>query len=374
MGGIIETPCAGNLGLSDLEDKISCLSSPARFVLPTRPELILTDSNIRSAPIKLADRISTPREQHERYLSNVRTYNGMLGEILSNLGDFYSKRCTSTKVQESIDKFKERAKTEFEKLEQILENRSLFHLLDYQMHADLLSVFERPRLAHESPKDRGIKLIIELSSQLFKQASLVLDERVFLKVNIREIPTYRVSPHSSELEKLVDINKRLLIDAEKSEPQVGFGRVLEQEELQKILSAKGARLFLLEHKGAIAGYYILHTSLDNVSPQVAKALQRPLLMGASNGTRCGWADIVGILPEARREIEARSAGVKAYDLLDTAVVQSARAHNIETLFGEVREGTQCNLAKASHLRRGWEETGVIYSGARFPYQILERSL
>lgn len=325
-------------------------------------------------PTRLGIQISSAELDRARYLSDLRTYNGMLGEIFSALHDNLALKRNSGLVRSNIRKFHQRVSDEYSALQRNFENRSLCHLLDYQLHADLISVLERPPGPFESPTDHKVRKLINLATLVTTQLNLALDEKAKSNVNIREIPTYRGLPHSSVVDKLVEINQALLIDTNKHEPQSGFGRVLERDELNRLLAADGARLFLLELRGNIVGYYILHTTLNSVEPLVARALEDPRLALHSFRKCCGWAAIVGILPQARKDIESHSPGLRAYDLIDTAVEQSAKAHNLDGLFGEVREGPQGNLAKRSHVRCKWRETGVTYSGGQFPYQILERTL
>ncbi len=359
-------------GVSNAGDD-GVISAARGLWMPEPYEITLRSDRVDIVKPDQRAEISSPKQDLEQYLSDLRIYNGMLGEVFAALHDTFANTGSTLKVEECMLGLHQRVLDEFDVLQKGLKTRSIIHLLDYELHKGMLSILEQPLKAHENPKDREVRQLVQLASLLTKQSNLALDERVTSNVNIREVPSYKLLPHSTELETLVEINRTLTIDTEKQEPQSGFGRVLERAELEKALRAEGARLFLLEFEGQVAGYYILHTSLESVSTQVSLALKSLKCLGA-NPSRCGWADIVGILPEARKYIESSCKGIKAYDLLDAAVVQSARAHGLEILFGEVREGAQGNLAKSSHLRCGWQETGIIYQGKLYPYQILRREL
>jgi len=306
----------------------------------------------------------------DRYLSRIRVYHGSFGEILMALHDQLASSAAHNRVTELLQSFDDRASRNLSRLERPTLNMEVASLLEYQLNWDLLSVLREPIPAHEQRADGEVRMISNLANVLEQHSRHALCERCVPQLRIRELSGGSIPPAEQELCAIEEINRKLVINPLRDEPQSGFGRVVERPELRQMLSTSDARLFLMELSGEPIGYYIVDDSLSGVTRERQALVDRLTLNMNAHAQHRGWAEIVGILPEGRKRIEA--SGFKAYDLLDTAVLQSARAHGVELLFGEVREGTQANLAKQSHQRCGWRESGMLCKEGNFPYQLIWR--
>lgn len=176
------------------------------------------------------------------------------------------------------------------------------------------------------------------------------------------------------LREVEKVESELLIDTAKLEPQEGFRRALDTQELKELLMCRAARLYAVSHDEVLIGFYVALLDPNSVTPHVEKAFQA--LDDAGNiprGSRYGWCEIVGVTREGRERM--RSLGINAYDLLDSAVVQTAQGEELDYLFAMVREGVQANTAKEKHLRF-WQETGIILweNEGTIPYQLLARTV
>lgn len=305
----------------------------------------------------------------DQFITLLHSLGNSLGNLVETL---VPRESAPEKTAEQIQRFYLELKESVARLEQPTQYRTGSDLMSCKLLRDLLGHIEKSAESGETTKNGGSQLLLKLSSVIQAYAPRGTDDRVLERLNIRELGSGEIPQRYAELDTLVAINRKLLIDSSKLEPQHGFGRVLERPELEKILAEKNSRLFLMEYDGKIAGYFILHTSLESVPEKVREALAAPALTARIKDSPSAWAEVGGILPEFRVQIDR--CGHKTFDLLEAAVEQSARAQRIKFLLGEIREGKQANLTKQSFVKRGWQETGVAYQGTHHPYQILLKEL
>jgi|GEM_PF-4468137 len=173
-----------------------------------------------------------------------------------------------------------------------------------------------------------------------------------------------------------ELEKRLLIDHSKLIPQYGFGYAIPAAELAHTLSCRGARLFGMLRNTEMVGFYIFVPDPPpelTHHPQLFEELQNAGII--PQGSRPGWFEIVGVVPEGRGDEFAR-AGIRSYALLDSAMLQTALQENCDVLVALVREGPTANLSKQAHRALGWIETSfIVYGGAdgTTPYRVLIRN-
>ena len=371
---VLAVPRSGGVARSCVPPVDDSVTTPTRTVIvPKRPEIEPWSAAAHLPQTDLKHQIATAGRALDRYLSDLRTYNGMFSEVHTLLHAIIRHERPVESLDRALTIVGKRVRQELREVRGDTAQRFLPDILNYQLHRALNEALQLPGHGDPHASSHHLKALLRFGEVLRAHSDIALDERCIFGVSIREVPTHRGLLNPSVVDRLVHINQRLVIDRGKLEPQSGFGRVLDHQEMWDLLTTRSSRLFLFELRGEIAGYYILHTSLDSVGPHLSQALSHPRLLRPHH-ERWGCAMIAGILPEARREIETRCPGVKAYDLLDAAVAQSARAHKLDGLFGEVREGPQGNLAKRSHERCQWKGTGVVYHTSLYPYEVLERSL
>ena len=107
---------------------------------------------------------------------------------------------------------------------------------------------------------------------------------------------------------------------------------------------------------------------DNVDafPDAAKELLGEEIQ-KSNGN-VGWLSIVGILENEREVLRERR--INAYEVVSSAVAQSAHSLDIEMLYGNVRVGDSANTSKKNHLGMGLQGTNLFFMDHGHQYEIL----
>ena len=188
-------------------------------------------------------------------------------------------------------------------------------------------------------------------------------------VQIVEFDVESNFPSLATLERIEELERSLLIDPTLKKPQEGYGRTFPVDELLHLLSKPGAKIFALTIDSDIAGFYIIHTDQESLPAEIQATFELLDQRGLLKRSAAGWGEIVGISKEAREMFEG--TGFDAHRALVTAVIESAFALGLDQLFGEVREGTYANTAKAKHVAKGWEETGIFIERGDTPFQLLQ---
>lgn len=305
-------------------------------------------------------------EDYDKYSSKLRSLTGTFCEIIDGVSRF----CAETESNALVRTFWNQVSSGIKALCNNNKQSSLPELLNYKLHMELLASFKELRNRNRSPDESKAIFFNGIAVTLNKHSSRVLEERCLPYVTIREIATDRTPPSNAELESITKIHNELLINTKLNTPQHGFGVHVTATEFGERLKKPGTRLFLLELNGVIGGYYIAQNDISTISNSSKQLLVNALGKIIYSKKHIGWADNIGILNEVRSAIKIM--GFNAYDLLDTAELQSARAHDIIIQYGEVREGEQANLAIASHERRFWQKTGIVKMHNGYPYHLLRR--
>ena len=169
--------------------------------------------------------------------------------------------------------------------------------------------------------------------------------------------------------RVSEIAETLKINPTINTPQEGFGRSIPAEEVRAILSHRGAHLYSLQYHRQTVGFHTLLAERSSLPETLLTALnyieQNRLL---PTTLRIGGCEIFGISKSARFEL-AR-AGIRASTVMHEAMIESARAEQLDVLVGVCRLGTQANAAALrSHLQHGWQQVGTIDCGTT-PYAVL----
>jgi hypothetical protein len=190
----------------------------------------------------------------------------------------------------------------------------------------------------------------------------------------RQVSVFEITgkPTNSVVEQLRAMMKEWLIDIDDPRPQRGFGRVYTQQEVEDFCDKHHGRLFCVKLGEKIAGFYLIFIEPAHFPPHVHEALAALANFGEYMRASHGWTEMVGITHEGRDCAHQR--GIDLYTLIDEAVCDTFATFQREKIFAEVREGTYANLSKPDHLKRGWEESGIIIQSGKFPYQIISRTL
>lgn len=169
--------------------------------------------------------------------------------------------------------------------------------------------------------------------------------------------------------RVSEIAETLKINPTINAPQEGFGRSIPAEEVRAILSHRGAHLYSLQYHRQTVGFHTLLAERSSMPETLLAALnyiEQNRLLPAT--LRIGGCEIFGISKSARFEL-AR-AGIRASTVMHEAMIESARAEQLDVLVGVCRLGTQANAAALrSHLQHGWQQIGTINCGTT-PYAVL----
>ena len=169
--------------------------------------------------------------------------------------------------------------------------------------------------------------------------------------------------------RLQEVCSSLKIDTSLSIPQNGFGREVSALELYRLAGENNAKIFVVSIGDIKIGLNVLLTDLKALPTDVKSDLVKVFGSEAAIPADCAWSYLIGLSKNGREFL--RQHGINGYDILHQAVVNQATQLGRSVIYGQVREGPQGNLAKESHLRRGWRETGQFVQHGEFPYQILE---
>lgn len=210
---------------------------------------------------------------------------------------------------------------------------------------------------------------VESRSEFSQELGSRIQEGAHRSVSIHEDVG---APRLERLQSVCDMMSEWIIDTELARPQYGFGRAQTIEELQSYLTTHRGRLFRAVACGNEVGYYLLFHDSNHFPPEVASIMQSAHDAGEYTSVVQGWLQLVGITKAGREW--AKDSGVDLYSMLHEAAVDTLASFQVEKVFAVVREGTYANLAKSSHLSRGWRETGVMTQLGRFPYQVIRLEL
>jgi len=163
-----------------------------------------------------------------------------------------------------------------------------------------------------------------------------------------------------------------VIDKSNPQPQYGFGRACTDEELVGYLTTYNGKLFraVMDHQEV--GYYLLFASAKDLPPDVSPIISEIERAGEFMDVAYGWLHLVGVT-RAGREL-AHQRNIDLYSILHEAAIDTFSTFMVEKAFAIVREGEFANLAKPSHIKRGWRETGVMSQLGEFQYQAIRLDL
>jgi hypothetical protein len=239
--------------------------------------------------------------------------------------------------------------------------KSLTHLLfqadTFRTNPSLEPTPQRLRRAHS-----------ELLAQV-TEGSIPLD--LLRRISIENYACDRQEPSNHLFSEISQICKDLTINTSVMKPQRGFGRALSPEELYKTFNRPGGQLTLLRLDGAPVGFFVLST-IESQFSESASAARAIWQRKFGPEGQAAWGEVVGVSDFGREEF--RRHKVNAYELLLAVGAMTAHTEGARWLLGSVREGAQANLAKSSHLRVGWMETGISVGNAAPPAQLLALSL
>jgi|GEM_PF-4476721 len=178
--------------------------------------------------------------------------------------------------------------------------------------------------------------------------------------------TDRPAPESV-IKSIAELSNRLVVPhPEARSPQKGFSRTLSLDEISGILDGSDTHLFILSHAGQDAGFFVFSQS-DTKIPMGARQIFST--QNFEGEEQCaGWLPIVGIAENARHIL--REKGIDAYDLMTSLIAQKATTLGIAVLYGAVRVGENANTAIRSHLRVGFQPTGLRYKEGDHEYEVL----
>lgn len=165
------------------------------------------------------------------------------------------------------------------------------------------------------------------------------------------------------IDTLKEIDSSLLIDPTLGKPQEGFGRTMTDEEAERLLRSVGSRVFLLQSKQEIVGYFMfLPEPTEDLLPikGLPEMLKDGEFLAAESEGGIGFARSVAVKKEHR--FRFARAGTNACDLLDDVMAHTALLEGCDTLVATVRVGPNANASVKSHERHGWRRTGITVEG------------
>jgi hypothetical protein len=218
-------------------------------------------------------------------------------------------------------------------------------------------------------RSRVSALEVESRIAFSRELGSVVPESAHRQVSIHEELN---AVGQASLDAIRSMMSEWVIDLNEPRPQFGFGRAHTDEELRHYLTTCGGTLFRAELRGETAGYYILLSDSRRFPSEVKEILSQLENAGEYMGVVSGWLQLVGVTKAGRDN--AKAADVDLYTILHEAAIDTLSTFRVEKAFAIVREGTFANLAKQSHIKRGWRETGVMARLGQFTYQAIRLDL
>jgi hypothetical protein len=165
------------------------------------------------------------------------------------------------------------------------------------------------------------------------------------------------------------IAEGLTIDVTQSKPQEGFGRSIPLTEVQHILETPGAHLYCLKYENQAVGFHTLLAERSCFPNTLLDALQFVQEQNVlPQWTRIGGCEIFGISKSARSALAHQ--GIRASTVMHEAMIESARAEQLDALIAVCRQGPQANTAALnSHVKHGWQVVGHIMRDTT-PYAVI----
>lgn len=181
-----------------------------------------------------------------------------------------------------------------------------------------------------------------------------------LDLSLIELNSDFSGPPFMVIDAIREIDSGLLINPTLRRPQEGLGRLMTDEEAERLLRSFGSRVFLLQSNQDCIGYFMfLPEPTEDLLP--AKGLLKNLK--ERGGLAVESSGGIGIARSLAVKIQGRltfaRAGINACDLLDQVMADTARLEGCHTLVATVRVGPNANTSIKSHQRHGWRTTGLI---------------
>lgn len=172
------------------------------------------------------------------------------------------------------------------------------------------------------------------------------------------------------IEQLESINRKLTIDPKLMTGQNGFGREVLSKEMKAWFKQTSSKILALYYNDKLVGYYGAFTNLRDAKSERDLFGEMAKLNLLGNESDLAWANIVGILPTARKKI--KKGGSSPYPILHTAMVQLFKANTVGYVVGKCRSGLQANTSISRHVAKniGWRilQKDIMEHGT--PYHML----
>jgi hypothetical protein len=146
------------------------------------------------------------------------------------------------------------------------------------------------------------------------------------------------------------------IDGSLQMPQKGLEFEVTPEMLRSMTDHDSTVLWLLRKEGRPVAVFVLYLDGEPLSEGGRQIVGEWSDKSGIPLERIGYGELVVTDPDFSRD--AKGSGAHLYREVMTPVLESARLFGLTHLVGEVRVGTQANLAMIDHHAIGWCETGL----------------